>query len=63
VLVLLCGTCHKWAHAYPTLAKAVGYIVAPWETDVPNVPIKTFMGWVKFDNDGGITFVDEQERE
>lgn len=61
--VLLCSTDHKWAHANPVKAKADGYIVPPWEDDASAVPIKTFAGWATFDNEGGITFVDEQERD
>jgi hypothetical protein len=61
ILVLLCPTCHTWAHAHPAKAKAVGYIIPPWETDATAVPIKTFAGWATFDNEGGIQFVDAPE--
>lgn len=59
VLVGLCGTDHKWAHANPVAAKEHGYIVDPYVEDVAMVPIKSFMGWVLFDKDGGIHFVEE----
>lgn len=29
-LVLLCGTCHRWVHANPDMAKKTGFIVEPW---------------------------------
>ena len=60
-LVLLCGTCHRWAHKYPLLAKADGYIVDPSETDISSVPIDTFVGVVRFTIDGGATLVTTQE--
>lgn len=59
ILVGLCGSDHKWAHANPVKAKEHGYIVDPYVEDVASVPIKTFMGWVRFDKDGGTVFVDD----
>lgn len=57
ILVLLCRDCHKWVHGNPNTAKADGYIIEPWETDPLNVPIRTFAGWCKFDNVGGVEYV------
>lgn len=62
ILVGLCGTCHKWAHANPKAAKVHGYIIAPFETDPASIPIKTFMGWVTFSEDGGVTVMEENWR-
>lgn len=59
ILVGLCGTDHKWAHANPVRAKEDGYIVDPYVADVTAVPIKTFMGWMTFDDVGGAHFVEE----
>lgn len=58
ILVWLCSKCHRWAHAHPVDAKAVGYIIAPWVEDASAEPIKTFAGWAIFDNEGGITYVE-----
>jgi len=59
VLVGLCGTDHRWCHANPVRAKEQGYIVDPYVDDVSDIPIRTFMGWVKFTKDGGVSFVDD----
>lgn len=58
ILVTLCRKDHTWAHSHPTDAKAAGYIIPPWEVDACAVPIRTFQGWMTFDNDGGVEFVD-----
>jgi hypothetical protein len=61
ILVGLCSTDHKWAHANPKEARELGYIVSVHEKDVASIPIKTFMGWVRFTKDGGTVFVDDNE--
>lgn len=58
-LVGLCTTDHRWVHANPALAREQGYIVGVHISDVSAVPIKTFIGWVRFTEDGGTVFVDE----
>lgn len=55
VLVGLCSTDHRWAHANPAQAKAVGYIVSPGVTEVADVPVKSFAGWVLLGKDGSIS--------
>lgn len=55
-LVGLCDTDHKWAHANPRAAKEHGYIVDPHVTDIASVRIKTFMGWMRFTDEGTATF-------
>lgn len=59
ILVGLCSTDHRWAHANPSRAKEDGYIVSPHVDDVSTIPIKTFMGWMLFDKDGDATFVED----
>lgn len=41
-LVLLCRTCHSWAHGNPDAAKEAGFIVPPWigKENVHLQPIK-----------------------
>lgn len=56
ILVLLCGECHRWAHANPNEAKASGFIISPFEQHPESIPIETFMGWMLFDNEGNATF-------
>lgn len=58
ILVGLCRTDHKWAHANPSAAKRDGYIIDPHEADPTSVALKSFMGWVLFDNDGNVTFIE-----
>lgn len=57
VLVGLCSTDHKWAHANPAAAKARGYIVPVHIEDVSSIPILTFMGWMLFTKDGDMVAV------
>ena len=57
ILVNLCGTCHRWAHANPVAAKATGFIIGPWHADPNSVPIKTYSEWVLFDDDGNETYL------
>lgn len=54
-LVGLCSADHRWAHANPKEAKEYGFIVAPGVTDVCDVPIRSFAGWVRLGEDGSIT--------
>lgn len=55
-LVALCNTCHTFVHANPVVAIEQGYIVPIHVEDIAAVPVKSFMGWVLFDSDGGIAF-------
>lgn len=54
-LIGLCRTDHNWVHANPARAKELGYIVAPGITEVTDVPVKTFAGWVWLGEDGSTT--------
>jgi hypothetical protein len=56
--VLLCRTCHDWAHSNPAAAREGGFIVSAYDDQPYLQPIKTFMGWVLFKCDGGVEFVD-----
>ena len=58
ILVGLCSTCHRWAHANPTAAKDAGYIISPHNDDPTAVPLRSFMGMVLFDNEGNVTMLD-----
>lgn len=53
ILVWLCRTCHEWAHANPDEARLTGFIITVHDGEPAAVPIKTFAGWVLFDNEGG----------
>lgn len=55
-LVGLCGTCHSFVHANPKVSQEHGYIVPTHVDSIGNVPVKSFMGWVLFDDSGGISF-------
>lgn len=51
-LVTLCRTCHTWAHAHPTDAKAQGFI-ADSNADEPRlVFVKGWWGWLEMDCEG-----------
>lgn len=56
--ILLCGTgttgCHGWAHANVLQATEEGLIVSTW-ADPSIMPIMTWRGWVRIDDDGGLT--------
>lgn len=55
-LVGLCHTCHKWAHDNPVTAQQHGYVIPIHVQDISLVPIKTYLGWLVFDKDGGHSF-------
>lgn len=42
--VLLCRTCHRWAHAHPALAVKTGFIVSSYENDPGAVPVVNSRG-------------------
>lgn len=43
--VLLCGTCHRWAHANPEDARATGFVIQQWEDEPLHVPQFRTDGW------------------
>lgn len=62
VCILLCRTCHRWAHAHPTEAKMYGFIVPPWR-DALVRPVKSYRGWMFLDDEGEYTFTDAPDDE
>lgn len=59
--VLLCRTCHNWAHSNPEEARAEGLIVSAYEDEPHAVPINTFQGWLLLHCDGSITYTTRPE--
>jgi hypothetical protein len=43
--ILLCRTCHAYAHAYPTIAQNFGFVVSRHCEDPSLVPVKNATGW------------------
>lgn len=60
-IVYLCATDHRWVHANPAAAQEQGYIIPIHVAvaDICTIRIKTFMGWMTFDDVGGLHFVEE----
>lgn len=59
ILVTMCRDCHSWVHNHPLSAKLTGYIIGPWpETDTATVLLKTYGGWVRFDDAGSKAYAD-----
>jgi hypothetical protein len=55
-LVLLCRTCHSWAHTNPFHARAQGIIVSRYADDVAGYVTQTKLGALRFDCEGGFTY-------
>lgn len=45
-LVLLCGTCHRWAHEHPVQAKAQGFVVARHMDEPEEVLVRSLDSWL-----------------
>jgi hypothetical protein len=58
--VWLCGTCHRWAHAHPLLARHAGLIVSQHIRDPGSIVIETAFGVRSQDCDGFAAFLDEE---
>lgn len=44
--VLLCRTCHRWAHGATKFeARRLGFMVSQWEGNPGTIPIRTASGW------------------
>lgn len=55
--ILLCGACHRWAHANVMAARAVGLIIPTWsQQPATDIPVTTFYGTVTLDDEGGVTW-------
>lgn len=52
--VLLCRTCHSWAHANPDEAQATGFVVSQWVDEPLMVPVFSGTGWWQVTCDGRI---------
>jgi 5-methylcytosine-specific restriction endonuclease McrA len=57
VLVWLCGTCHRWAHAHPLKARETGVIVSKFIINPYTVPMATPWGTRLHNCEGGITYL------
>jgi hypothetical protein len=57
--VLLCHTCHTYAHRYPTIAGGVGFIVSRFENTPSSVPVHSAQGWAVMTCDGYAIWVPE----
>jgi hypothetical protein len=55
-LVLLCGTCHSWAHAHPVLATGDGWLVSKFVTEPGTVAVGTHWGIRRHGCYGDYTF-------
>lgn len=55
--LLLCRTCHSWAHANPDEALATGYVVSQWVDEPCIVPVHAW-GWWQVICDGSATFIE-----
>lgn len=55
-LVLLCRTCHRWAHHEPFLARASGFIVSKYKDDMSTTVIAATVGAMTLDCSGGFAF-------
>lgn len=55
--VLLCGICHRWVHANPFLARPTGLMVSRYCADPTDVPLRTHLGLISTDHDGGFVWV------
>lgn len=60
--VWLCGTCHRWVHAHPFIARSVGLIISRHVPEPGTQPTTTNYGTVRFSCDGGYLFAVEEER-
>ncbi len=43
--ILLCRTCHNWAHANPARARMTGFIISAHDPAGWERPIKAYWGW------------------
>jgi hypothetical protein len=57
VLVLLCGDCHRWAHARPIEARHTGFWISRHEPEPGTQPFQSGPSWVWPDCDGGLVRV------
>ena len=54
--VLLCRTCHQWAHDHPHQARGCGFIVSRHTANPGGVIVRAYFGLVQMDCTGGFTY-------
>lgn len=59
--LLLCATCHQWAHSNPLEARRTGFIVSIHQREPFMVPIQTVWGERTHDCEGNYLFIQEGE--
>lgn len=47
--VLLCKTCHGWAHGHPIEARNTGFIVSAHQPDPGTEPVRSWLGEIRLD--------------
>ena len=52
--IMLCGTCHRWVHANPRDAEALGLIVSTFQRAPFTVPQRRRTGWFLASCDGAL---------
>jgi len=60
--VWLCPTCHRAVHAGPAEARRKGWIVSPWNPKPGTTPLRTPLGWVFNDCEGGFALATREEQ-
>lgn len=58
--VLLCPTCHQWAHRYPVKAKAVGLIVTTTVDEPDTIPMHGLWGWIRLSCGGAAAALSQE---
>ena len=61
-LILLCRTCHSWAHGHPARARDLGLIVSVYGPEPTDIPIQAWNGWMNLTDDGGFTWSKREEQ-
>ena len=54
--VLLCNTCHVWAHSHPVMARGQGYIVSRHCSNPGGVVVKAWFGLIVLDCEGDYSY-------
>ena len=57
--VLLCRTCHEWAHANPFEARRTGFIVSRSEPEPRTVQVEAFYGALFLTCEGMVEFAEQ----
>lgn len=54
--VLLCNSCHGWAHAHPLEARGQGFIISRHTANPGGVVIRSYFGLLTLDCEGGYSY-------